>query len=226
MEAGCCFYRQMLGYCSNPLKMKKGFVPLLFKECFTHRFLRWSAEHCKVLPFSKALSKGSGGSTWVSLCCQRRVLQEEGPAEAPGSSSPGKAEHSLPGTRQPGPDPALQPGCSWNSSDPSLPASSASSAPARNTSDLENGLKLHIAVQRVLLLFCLFEGRSRKGHYMVEKQKNTFSWAIAILICITLHTQYIYIWNLLLLRKCFFNEEDLTILKRENVQTNVNLQQK
>lgn len=224
MEAGCCFYRQMLGYCSNPLKMKKGFVSLLFKECFTHRFLRWSAEHCKVLAFSKARAQLEAPE-WASAVregsCRRRALLKHQGAALPGKlSTPCQAHTS------PGPDPALQPGCSWNSSDPSLPASSASSAPARNTSDLENGLKLHISFQRVLLLFCLFGGRSRKGHYMVEKQKNTFSWAIAILICITLHTQYIYIWNLLLLRKCFFNEEDLTILKRENVQTNVNLQQK
>lgn len=119
MKWRCCFDRQMLGYCCNPQKMKREFVFLLFKECFPHRFLGWSAKHCKVLP--SHCNTGVQPSTEQGLRWKHRPVREgscrrRAPVKHLVSSFPGKAERSLSGTREPRYWPGFaKSGCSWNS---------------------------------------------------------------------------------------------------------------
>lgn len=144
------------------------------------------------------------GLSWRhTLCCERRILQEEGPGEVPGEQLSWESQalpvrHMLCRVSLFLEQPVI----------PSLLASSASSAPAQKTLDLGNGLKLHLSLQWSSCCSACLGIRAGRVIIWWKSKKPHFSWAIALLICITLHTYYIYIWNLLLLRKCFFNEED------------------
>lgn len=156
-----------------------------------------------MLMLSEALSRGWAGSTWVSL-----VLSEQDPAGGGPwwSSFPRKAEHSLSGTHQPRYWPCFaESGCSWNShrsiSAGLLCQLHSSSESIGSGKCFKTAHFCSMGLLAVLLVW----GQEQEG--LLHGGKNTFSWAITILIYITyIHSTstygtYYYWGNVFLMRK-------------------------
>lgn len=161
--------------------------------------------HCSV-----GLPQSTRAQPKAPACCQRWNLQEEGPGEAPGERLSRESRALSQAPASPSTDPALQsqpvPG---TAGDPSMPASSASSASSAENVGAGKCFKTAPFPSMGLLVVLLVWGQEQEGSLHGGKAKKPiYSWAIAILISIALQTYCIYIRNLLLLRKCFFSEED------------------